>query len=525
MSNPGTKATVQRARRLSGGVSLPELNTVSLRSRIMPTPVPGQFILPLPAIEALQIRVRAGEEVARYQVLASAGDQALPVLLSPHAGRIERIDETPLLARDQSRGPAILLTPDPSERTHLLEAITDYRTRQPAEIATRLLETGVLTIGEIPTDALRKADCLRGARARLLIINGIDGDPYCSARTALLREYAREVLNGASLLQYAAGAEQCVIAIHKDQSVIQAALGKEMTGCSIKLMPIPNRYPWHAERQLVQAATGLEVPLQEFPVDQGVLVLDAGAAYAAHCAVESGEAAVARVVTLTGKALQTPKNFAAWIGTPVAHLLDLCGVLPERLETTLAQGVMAGFPVADLQAGVSANTDCLIAAEHHELPARPPQQDCIRCGRCVSTCPVQLQPQELYDLARCQDHDTASTIGLMDCTECGACAYVCPSHIPLVEYFHTARAAVLAERHQLQQADYWQLRFQTHQARQKLQADRTRERKADKSDSAERKPTAANSFSRDQARQEIADAVARVQARRRQNKNPSTGND
>ncbi|MEQ8955656.1 MAG: 4Fe-4S dicluster domain-containing protein, partial [Gammaproteobacteria bacterium] len=223
--------------------------------------------------------------------------------------------------------------------------------------------------------------------------------------------------------------------------------------------------------------------------------------------IMDGEPVIKRVTTLSGNALRTPKNFLALLGTPVSYLLDICGVDLSRLELVILGNSITGAGLSDLQHPVSQGMNCVIATGTAELQFNLDAEPCIRCGTCIDACPVQLNPVSLAGAVKRHDEIGQEELGLLDCIECGACAWTCPSRIPLLQIFRAARQTLAADKQQAHIAGHWQARFEALLSRRRRQAGGE-----DKTTRA--KQTAGSGFSRELAQQEIAAAVARVEARR-----------
>lgn len=506
-----------RARRLRGGVDLPDYSAASLRSRIMPTPLPPQLFLPLPDGSRGQLLVGEGERVARNQVLIRDQD-GLPVLHSPASGAVHDIRAHPVQGREPAEQECLVLNTDDDGRVETLETIADFRSQAPESIRQRLLSCRALAAASDSEDYRRILAALSTESIGTLIFSGLDPDPHSSSRAALLREHAAEIQLGIGIIQYGFGVENSVLAVASEQDQARGALAAAMADSGVTLMRVPNRYPAHHEQLLARSLPRKRFRGNVFGDEDKVLVLDIACAWAAARAVVSGEAMTSRLLTLTGGGLRTPKNFRAPLGTPMGHLLELCGAdsgadsaEPAR---TVVQGLLTGFPLHDVAAPVTERSECLIALAPDEVPPVIEADACIRCGECVAACPVDLQPLRLAETMANPAAPPLDDSELLPCIECGACAWVCPSHIPLLDFYREARGEALARVEESQRAAYWLDRYEQHQFRAgRLREDKVRRPAPELPDKEE---TDSEGFSRQQAKDEIAAAVARVQARRRE---------
>ncbi len=222
--------------------------------------------------------------------------------------------------------------------------------------------------------------------------------------------------------------------------------------------------------------------------------------------MERGEPLIARITTVTGAALDEPRNFEVLLGTPISVLLAAAGFHPERAARLVMGGPMMGFALPHAGLPVVKTTNCVLAPSAEELPPPPPAQACIRCGMCAQACPASLLPQQLFWYAQAGDHANLEKQHLFDCIECGACAWVCPSSIPLVQYYRASKGAIRQAREQQQQAENARRRFELRQARIEQQEQEKEARRAARQHEA-RKPAAS-----------AAEAVAAPHRPRQQNR-------
>jgi electron transport complex protein RnfC len=211
----------------------------------------------------------------------------------------------------------------------------------------------------------------------------------------------------------------------------------------LEVATLPMRYPMGSEKHLVQTLTGRETPARGLTADIGVVVHNPGTAFAVHEALRFGRPLVSRVVTVTGGAVQSPRNLRVPIGTKVEDLVEYCGRFREEPQRLVAGGPMMGQPLQELRVPVMKGTNGILALTAAEVGTQAPAA-CIRCGRCVDACPCGLVPLTMAAQVRVGNLDAAASAGLMDCIGCGSCAYVCPAHLPLVQFFAHAKGELAA---------------------------------------------------------------------------------
>lgn len=498
------------------GIRPPTFRTAALRSRIMPTPIPEELVMSLRGYESsnstLKPCVEVGEWVAKHQLLAKGNDDYSIAVHAPTSGTVTAIEALPHGILGEANPVAIWLKTDEEERELDLEPPADFRSLSAEELIKRIAEAGICGMGGAGFPTAVKLKTAMEKSVSTLIINAIECEPYISCDEALLRERAELAVRGAEVLQAASLASSCYIAIDNNMPAAREALVDALRDSEIELRIVPRRYPAGDERQLIKAVTKKEIPSSSLPMDQGVLVQNVATAVAAYEAVLSGKPCISRIVTLAGAPLKTPKNFDVLVGTPISHLLELCGTDATLHKGTVQGGSMMGKAVVDDDYPIEKTTNCIIATHEEDFPAPEKEQACIRCGYCEQACPARLQPQFMVASVRMGELNRTRALGLADCIECGACSYVCPSSIPLAHYFRTAKEKVRQESAEQQRSEGWQNRFQYHQYRAKKNQEKAAERKSkNKSDA---KPEA---FSRIEARQEISAAVERVKRRRQKN--------
>ena len=503
--------------RQRGGIQPDSNKESALRSRLMPVPLPEKLMLPLaqgnqaPA----QVLVKPGQQVLKYQILARAvGDNSIN-LHAPTSGEIGRLMDSPGLAEFQPACKQLELTPDGLDQALSLAGSSQWQDCSREEIIKTLAKAGICGMGGAGFPLAAKLKAAQQHGIPTLIINAAECEPFISADQALLRERAREVLQGAAILKLATGATRCVIAIESDKSDALTALRACEMDEPIDIVRLRSAYPAGNEKKLVYSVTGIQVPTGSIPPRHGVFVSNAGTVYACKRAVIDGEPCISRITTLSGGALLTPKNFEAAIGTPLQHLLTLCGVDDSKLDRVIIGGSLMGHQVSDLSAPVDKTCNSIIAATSQELPEPGKEEPCIRCGFCVNACPVQLLPQQLYSFSRARQWPELEQHGLADCVECGACSYVCPSQIPLSRYFRAAKWELNQQLLSRESSELWQERFQFLQYRRmKTRQEKTAGREKRRINKGASTSGTSNSFSREKAQQDIAAAVARVKARR-----------
>lgn len=275
-----------------------------------------------------------------------------------------------------------------------------------------------------------------------LIANACECEPYITADDSLLRTNPEQVLEGMMILRQVLSPERVVLAVedNKAEAIEKVrALLKDFP--HIELAVLPTRYPQGAEKQLIQSLTGREVPPAQLPVSVGCAVFNVSTFAAIYRAVRLGVPLTQRIVTISGEAIAEPQNFIVRIGTPFHDLIEVAGGLNEKTERVISGGPMMGFAQSDLSVPViKATNSILCLLKDRNGAAENPV--CLRCGKCVSVCPMRLQPLYMYRFTNAGRVDQLERLNLLDCIECGSCAFTCPGKLPLVEVFRKGKQLV-----------------------------------------------------------------------------------
>jgi electron transport complex protein RnfC len=389
-----------------------------------------------------EVLVREGETVARGQQIARPDGERSVAIHAPAAGRVERIAPMPDVSG--AMVPGIYLAPFPGATQEVVAGTPcALATSSPATIISAIQAAGIVGLGGAAFPTHAKLRVPPGRTVRLLIINGAECEPWLTTDYRVMREYAADVVMGVRYLLKATGAPAAVLAVETHaQDAADAVLAHSPVDLPFTARALPGRYPQGEEKLLIRSLLGVEVPVGGRPIDVGALCINVATVAEIGALLPAGQGIHERVVTIAGPGVTQPGNYRVPVGTPLRFALEAVGARPELTRVFLG-GPMMGQALPSLDVPITKGTTGFIAFTDQETGSAPTVYPCIRCGRCVSACPLGLNPCQLGLLARHGELEPMrDSFNLDQCFECGACAWVCPSHLPLVQEFRAAKLAL-----------------------------------------------------------------------------------
>jgi electron transport complex protein RnfC len=386
-----------------------------------------------------KVIVAKGDEVKKGQLLAEAGGFVSVPLHAPTSGKVKALDSIP--------GPmgvpvqAIVIEADGKDEWGELMKPIDWKNAEAQAIKDRVRDAGIVGMGGAAFPTHVKLSPPEGKKIDCLILNGAECEPYLTADHRLMLEEPEKVLEGAAILGKALGVTDIYIGIEINKKDAIDLLLSKSADYGVKIVGLQVKYPQGAEKHLISAITGREVPTGGLPMDVGCVVQNVGSAAAVVDAVVEGKPLIERITTVTGEPVATPSNWRLKIGTPVIEAIKLAGGVTCEPGKVILGGPMMGFAQRSLQVTVTKNTSGILLLKREDI-TQYQSTACIRCGKCLDACPMNLQPGSLSAAIESEKFEVAAKNNVMDCVECGSCAYICPSLRPLVQHFRRAKAEI-----------------------------------------------------------------------------------
>ena len=488
---------------LHGGLRLDAQKAQATATPLAVMPVPSQLVLPLDQHvgDPAEPIVGIGEHVLKGQLIAEVRSSLGAPVHASSSGKVVAIEPWPIALRQGDPGPCIVIDTDgKDEAISRAEDPVNFTELEPGHLTSLILNGGIVGLGGAAFPTAQKIQQAGTSDIEMLILNGVECEPYISCDDMLLRDRAAAVVSGAQILLHALGIDLCIVAIESDKPEALAAMGDALGKAAderLILKQVPTIYPSGAEDQLVQLVTNREVPTGGLPIDVGCIVQNVGTAAAVHDWIEENEPLISRITTVTGPGAAAPMNVVVRLGTTVADLVNFAGGYTDSARLLVIGGPMTGKSMSTDRVPVVKATNCILVLS--APPEVGPVLPCIRCGECAEVCPIQLLPQQLYWYANADSEDKLREHGLIDCIECGCCDLVCPSNIPLTASFRIAKGRIRELEDEKARADRARRRFE---ARRERLAREDEERRAE----LEQQRTAARAAG--------ADAIAEIMRRR-----------
>ncbi len=277
-----------------------------------------------------------------------------------------------------------------------------------------------------------------------IIVNGAECEPYLTSDYRRMVEQTDKLVKGLEIVLKIFPDAKGYFGIEDNKpEAIEALLKATENEDRIEVVPLKTKYPQGGERSIIYAVTGRKINSKMLPADVGCIVHNVDTIYAIYNAVYNGKPLIERIVTITGDAVSTPKNFQVRIGTSFRELIDAAGGFTTEPEKIISGGPMMGFSFFNIDVPVVKGSSSLLAFIKDDVSHEEPSA-CIRCGRCAAACPEHLLPMKLAALAGQNEPEEFKKLGGMECVECGCCSYVCPAKRQVTQSVRSMKKLIIA---------------------------------------------------------------------------------
>ena len=428
-----------------GGVHPHDNKQYSVHQPITVCPLPAKAIIPLvqhigaPA----QAVVEKGQKVKVGELIAKAGGFVSANIHAPFSGTITKIDST--VDAWGMKMPAIFMDVEGDEWLETIDQSTELVKEcslEPKAIIEKVQEAGIVGLGGACFPTHVKLMPPPGKVAEVLIVNGVECEPYLTCDHQLMLEKGEEIIIGIQLLMRALNIQKAIIGIEAnkpDAIKHMSELASKVLGIEVKALKL--KYPQGGEKQLIDACIRRQVPSGALPIEVGAVVDNVATIFAVYEAVQKNKPLISRVMTVTGKSLEKPGNYDVRFGTPLTDVVALAGGVPEDTGKVIGGGPMMGRAMSNIDMPTNKRVSGLLFLPEAES-MREELTNCVCCGKCIGACPMGLEPWLLSKQAWHSMWDEMEDHNIMDCIECGCCQFTCPSHLPLLDYVRMGKAKV-----------------------------------------------------------------------------------
>lgn len=427
-----------------GGIH-PKENKFSAGKKIIEMTLPQQVVIPLAHYigapsEAI---VKKGDLVKAGQLIGKANGFISANVHSSVSGKVNKIDVQ--LDASGYKRPSVFIDVDGDEWLENIDrssTIIRECLLPKEEILKKIQAAGIVGLGGATFPAHVKLSPPPGKKADVLIINAVECEPYLTCDHQLMLEKGEEIIVGITIIMKVLDVKRAVIGIENNKPDAIAHLSKIASQYKgIEVVALKVQYPQGGEKQLIDAVIGRQVPSAALPIEVGAVVQNVGTTFAIYEAVQKNKPLIERVMTVTGKSAAQPSNYRVRIGTLLSEVVTLAGGVPEGTGKIIGGGPMMGRSLMNLNVPMAKGSAGILFMPNEES-VRKPMKNCIRCTKCVSVCPMGLEPFLLMNQSERNMWPEMEKERVMDCIECGSCSYTCPSNRPLLDYIRYGKTTV-----------------------------------------------------------------------------------
>ena len=386
--------------------------------------------------------VKAGDRVLVGQKIAEKGGFISANIHSSVSGTVKAIEKRPVATGGMAD--SIIVENDGmyEEAAPIFSGNPDELSKD--EIIKIIEEAGIVGMGGAGFPTNVKLSPKNPDIIDSIIVNGAECEPYLTSDYRRMVEQTDKLVKGLKIVLKIFPDAKGYFGIEDNKpEAIEALLKATENEDRIEVVPLKTKYPQGGERSMIYAVTGRKINSKMLPADVGCIVHNVDTIYAIYNAVYNGKPLIDRIVTITGDAVSTPKNFQVRIGTPFRELIDAAGGFTTEPEKIISGGPMMGFSFFNIDVPVVKGSSSLLAFIKDDVSHEEPSA-CIRCGRCAAACPEHLLPMKLAALAGQNEPEEFKKLGGMECVECGCCSYVCPAKRQVTQSVRSMKKLIIA---------------------------------------------------------------------------------
>lgn len=429
-----------------GGIH-PKENKLSAGRKIQIADLPKQVAIPLSHYVGSPSEpiVKKGDIVKVGQLIGKANGFISANIHASVSGKVNKIDVQ--LDASGYKRPAVFIDVEGDEWLEDIDRSGDIIrecTLSREEIIQKIQNAGIVGLGGATFPTHIKLNPPADKKAEILIINAVECESYLTCDHQLMLEKGEEILVGVTILIKALGVNRAVVAIENNKKDAIAHLKSLASKYHhIEITPLKVKYPQGGEKQLIDAIIRRQVPSGKIPVEVGAVVQNVATTFAVYEAVQKNKPMIERVMTLTGKTATNPGNYLVRLGVYLSSVVDQAGGVPENTGKIVGGGPMMGRSLMNLNVPMAKGSSGVLFIKKEEA-VRKPIKNCIRCAKCVSVCPMGLEPFLLMTQSERNMWSEMESNRTMDCIECGSCSYTCPANRPLLDYIRFGKTTVAA---------------------------------------------------------------------------------